>query len=78
MLHEGHDIEYVIVVRPEKGTRFSPKGFQSHENWHHDDDLGGVGITTLNTSLFLSEESSASIHSFHLFQFERSLHSTWI
>jgi hypothetical protein len=37
--------------------------------------LGGVGITLVNTFLFLSELSSASIAPFHLFQFERFLHS---
>jgi hypothetical protein len=37
--------------------------------------LGGVGITSVNTFLFLSELSSASIASFHLFQYERILHS---
>jgi hypothetical protein len=37
--------------------------------------LGGVGITSVNTFLFLSELSSASIASFHLFQSERLLHS---
>jgi hypothetical protein len=36
--------------------------------------LGGVGITLLNTSLFLSESSSASIASFHLIQSERCLY----
>jgi hypothetical protein len=38
--------------------------------------LGGVGITDENTSLFLKEANSASIASFHLFQYERVLHST--
>jgi hypothetical protein len=37
--------------------------------------LGGVGITLLNTSLFLSESSSGSIASFHLIQSEHCLHS---
>jgi hypothetical protein len=36
--------------------------------------LRGVGITSVNTFFFLSELSSASIASFHLFQFERLLH----
>jgi hypothetical protein len=36
--------------------------------------LGGVGITSVNTFLFLSELSSDSIASFHLFQSERLLH----
>jgi hypothetical protein len=40
--------------------------------------LGGVGITLLNTSIFLSESSSASISSFHLIQSERCLHSTMV
>jgi hypothetical protein len=40
--------------------------------------LGGVGITSLNTFLFLSELSSASITSFHLFQSERFLHSAMV
>jgi hypothetical protein len=40
--------------------------------------LGGVGITLLNTSLFLSESSSASIPSFHLIQSERCLHSAMV
>jgi hypothetical protein len=38
--------------------------------------LGGVDITLLNTSLFLSESSSASITSFYLIQSECYLHST--
>jgi hypothetical protein len=37
--------------------------------------LGGVGITSVNTFLFLSKLISASIASFHLFQSERFLHS---
>jgi hypothetical protein len=36
--------------------------------------LRGVGITSVNTVLFLSELSAASIASFHLFQSERFLH----
>jgi hypothetical protein len=40
--------------------------------------LGGVDIISMNTFLFLSEVSSASIVSFHLFQFERFLHSVMI
>jgi hypothetical protein len=40
--------------------------------------LGGVGITSVNTFLFLSELSSASIASFHLFQSERLLHSVMV
>jgi hypothetical protein len=40
--------------------------------------LRGVGITSVNTFLFLSKLSSASIASFHLFQFERPLHSTMV
>jgi hypothetical protein len=40
--------------------------------------LGGVGITLLNTSLFLSESSSASIASFYLIQSERYLHSAMV
>jgi hypothetical protein len=39
---------------------------------------GGVGITLLNTCLFLNELSSALITSFHLIQFERSLHSNMV
>ena len=38
--------------------------------------FGGVGIIDENSSLLLSEVNSASIASFHLFQFERFLHST--
>jgi hypothetical protein len=37
--------------------------------------LGGVVITSVNIFLFFCELSSASIASFHLFQFERFLHS---
>jgi hypothetical protein len=37
--------------------------------------LGSAGITSVNTFLFLSELSSASIASFHLFQSEHLLHS---
>jgi hypothetical protein len=40
--------------------------------------LGGVGITFVNTFIFLSELSSASIASFHLFQSERFLHYAMI
>jgi hypothetical protein len=40
--------------------------------------LGGVGITLLNTSLFLSELSSVSIASFHLILSEHCLHSAMI
>jgi hypothetical protein len=40
--------------------------------------LGGVGITPVNTFLCLSELSSASIASFHLFQSERPLYSTMV
>jgi hypothetical protein len=40
--------------------------------------LRGVGITSVNTFLFLSELSSASIASFHLFQSERLLHSAMV
>jgi hypothetical protein len=40
--------------------------------------LGGVDITSVNTFLFLSELSSVSIASFHLFQFERLLHSAMV
>jgi hypothetical protein len=40
--------------------------------------LGGVGITYVNTFLFLSELRSASIVSFHLFQFKRFLHSVMV
>jgi hypothetical protein len=40
--------------------------------------LGGVGITLVNTFLFLSELSSTSIASFHLFQSERPLHSAMV
>jgi hypothetical protein len=40
--------------------------------------LGGVGITSVNTFLFLSELSSASIVSFHLFQSERFLQSAMV
>jgi hypothetical protein len=40
--------------------------------------LGGVGITLLNTSLFLSESSSTSIASFHLIQSEHCLHSAMV
>jgi hypothetical protein len=36
--------------------------------------LGGVGITLLNTSLFLRESSSPSIASVHLIQSERCFH----
>jgi hypothetical protein len=36
--------------------------------------MGGVGINLVNTFIFLSELSSASIASFHLFQSERFLH----
>jgi hypothetical protein len=36
--------------------------------------LRGVGITLVNTFLFLNELRSASIASFHLFQSERLLH----
>jgi hypothetical protein len=36
--------------------------------------LGGVGITPVNTFLFLNELSLASIASFHLFQSKRPLH----
>jgi hypothetical protein len=39
--------------------------------------LGGVGIISVNTSL-LSELSSVSITSFHLFQSERPLHSAMV
>jgi hypothetical protein len=39
---------------------------------------GGVGITSVNTFLFLSELSSASIAYFHLFQSERFLHSVMV
>jgi hypothetical protein len=37
--------------------------------------LGDVGITSVNTFLFLSELSSASIASIHLFQSKRLLHA---
>jgi hypothetical protein len=40
--------------------------------------LGGVGITSVNTFLFLSELSSTSIASFHLFQSECPLHSAMV
>jgi hypothetical protein len=40
--------------------------------------LGGVGITSVNTFLFLSKLSSASIASFHLFQSKRFLHSATV
>jgi hypothetical protein len=40
--------------------------------------LRGVGITLLNTSLFLIESISASVASFHLIQSERCLHSTMV
>jgi hypothetical protein len=40
--------------------------------------LGGVGITSINNFLFLSELSPALIASFHLFQSEHLLHSTMI
>jgi hypothetical protein len=40
--------------------------------------LGGVGIMSGNTFLFLSELSSASIASFYLFHSERLLHSAMI
>jgi hypothetical protein len=40
--------------------------------------LGGLGITSVNTFLFLSELSSASIASFHLFQSEHPLHSAMV
>jgi hypothetical protein len=40
--------------------------------------LGGVGITLLNTSIFLSESSSASIAFFYLIQFEHCLHSIMV
>jgi hypothetical protein len=40
--------------------------------------LGGVVITLLNTSLFLSESTSASIASFHLIQSECCLHSAMV
>jgi hypothetical protein len=40
--------------------------------------LRGVCITSVNTFLFLSELSSASIASFHLFQSERFLHSAMV
>jgi hypothetical protein len=40
--------------------------------------LGGIDITLVNTFLFLSKLSSASIASFHLFQYERLLHSAMI
>jgi hypothetical protein len=40
--------------------------------------LGGVDITSLNTFLFLSELSSVSIVSFHLFHSECFLHSTMV
>jgi hypothetical protein len=40
--------------------------------------LGGVGITLLNTSLFLSESSSVSIAFFHLIQYERCLQSAMV
>jgi hypothetical protein len=40
--------------------------------------LGGVGIMSVNTFLFLSELSSASIASFHLFSSKCFLHSTMV
>jgi hypothetical protein len=40
--------------------------------------LGGLRITLLNISLFLSESSSASIASFHLIQSESCLHSAMV
>jgi hypothetical protein len=40
--------------------------------------LGGVGITSVNTFLFLSDLSSASIASFHLFQSECLLQSAMV
>jgi hypothetical protein len=40
--------------------------------------MRGVGITSVNTFLFLSELSSVSIVSFHLFQSERFLHSAMV
>jgi hypothetical protein len=40
--------------------------------------LRGVCITSVNTFLFLSEFSSVSIASFHLFQSERFLHSVMV
>jgi hypothetical protein len=39
---------------------------------------GGVGITSVNTFIFLSELSLASIASFHLFQFKNLLHSAMV
>src|SRR5436190_189201 len=38
----------------------------------------GLGITTVNTSYFLSECNSASIASFHLIQSERLMHSSMV
>src|SRR6266508_6551319 len=38
----------------------------------------GVGITEVNTSLFLSESNSASIAFFHLIQSERLRHSAMV
>jgi hypothetical protein len=40
--------------------------------------IGGVVITLLNTSLFLSESCLASIASFHLIQSKRYLHSDMV
>jgi hypothetical protein len=40
--------------------------------------LGGVGITSVNTFLFLSELNSTSITFFHLFQSECFLHSSMV
>jgi hypothetical protein len=40
--------------------------------------LRGVGITSVNTFLFLSELNSASIASFHLFQSKHLLHSAMV
>jgi hypothetical protein len=40
--------------------------------------LGGVGITSVNTFLVLSELISASIASFHMFQSEHILHSAMV
>jgi hypothetical protein len=40
--------------------------------------LRGVGITSVNTFLFLIKLSSALMASFHLFQFEHFLHSAMV
>jgi hypothetical protein len=80
-----------IEVEPPKTPEFKFKLRQVNysSQLNHDTDhlvsqnptgkiLGGVGITSVNTFLFLSTLSLPSIASFHLFQSEHFLHSAMV